>query len=259
MLRDERHHLPRLVMVAFVETAGIFVFLLELMIPRKRGPYAPIGGEDVENECPSQYANIFSRLTFEWMTPMMKQGYNKFLTEEDLWNLREADTTHSTVDKFTRAWEKQLERDNPSVWVALFTAFGGPYARGALFKVGNDLLAYLQPQLLRLLISFISSYNDGKPQPMIQGVAIALAMFWASVIQTLCLHQYFDLAFETGMRIKSSLTVAIYKKSMRLSNEGRASKTTGDIVNLQAVDTQRLQGKVSIASPGPELRRWTNQ
>ena len=43
------------------------------------------------------------------------------------------------------------------------------------------------------------------------------------------------------MRIKSSLTAAIYKKAMRLSNEGRASKSTGDIVNYMAVDAQRLQ------------------
>jgi ABC-type multidrug transport system fused ATPase/permease subunit len=37
------------------------------------------------------------------------------------------------------------------------------------------------------------------------------------------------------------LTATIYGKSMRLSNEGRASKSTGDIVNYMAVDTQRLQ------------------
>lgn len=54
-------------------------------------------------------------------------------------------------------------------------------------------------------------------------------------------HQYFQLAIVTGMRIKSGLTAAIYKKSLKLSNEGRANKTTGDIVNYMAVDAQRLQ------------------
>jgi ABC-type multidrug transport system fused ATPase/permease subunit len=43
------------------------------------------------------------------------------------------------------------------------------------------------------------------------------------------------------MHIKSSLTSAIYRKSLKLSNEGRSSKTTGDIVNYMAVDAQRLQ------------------
>jgi ABC-type multidrug transport system fused ATPase/permease subunit len=43
------------------------------------------------------------------------------------------------------------------------------------------------------------------------------------------------------MRIKGGLASAIYKKSLKLSNEGRASKTTGDIVNFMSVDAQRLQ------------------
>ena len=66
-------------------------------------------------------------------------------------------------------------------------------------------------------------------------------MFCPIIAQTAALHQYFQIAFETGMRVKSSLTAAIYQKSTRLSNEGRASKSTGDIVNYMAVDTQRLQ------------------
>lgn len=43
--------------------------------------------EYIEPECPRLRANIFQRLTFSWMTPMMKTGYRKFLTEEDLWAL----------------------------------------------------------------------------------------------------------------------------------------------------------------------------
>jgi ATP-binding cassette, subfamily C (CFTR/MRP), member 1 len=49
------------------------------------------------------------------------------------------------------------------------------------------------------------------------------------------------------MRIKSGLGSAIYKKSLKLSNEGRSSKTTGDIVNYMAVDTQRLQDLTQFA------------
>lgn len=43
------------------------------------------------------------------------------------------------------------------------------------------------------------------------------------------------------MRIKGGLASTIYRKSLRLSNEGRSTKTTGDIVNYMAVDAQRLQ------------------
>ena len=172
---------------------------------------------------------------------MMKYGYHFYLTQQDLWHLRQRDTTSFSHDRFEEAWEAQHEGRRPSLWFALFYAYGGPFLRGAVFKTVSDFLNFAQPQLLRFLITFVQSHSSSQPQPLIKGVAIALGMFAVSVSQTMCLHQYFQRAFETGMRIRGGLTSAIYGKAMRLSNEGRAAKSTGDIVNYMAVDTQRLQ------------------
>ncbi|GAB1197901.1 hypothetical protein APSETT444_007206 [Aspergillus pseudonomiae] len=216
---------------------ALLEFGLEYLVPKKQSAYDALGDED---ECPYEYADIFSVLSFSWMTPMMKFGYKNFLTQDDLWNLRRRDTTRATGETLAENWEQELEKDKPSLWIALFKSFGGSYTRGAIIKCGSDMLAFVQPQLLRVLIDFISSYQTDNPQPIIRGVAIALAMFFVSVSQTMCLHQYFQRAFDTGMRVKSSLTAMIYAKSLRLSSEGRTSKTTGDIVNHMAVDQQRL-------------------
>ncbi|KAF8857585.1 hypothetical protein BDZ45DRAFT_803222 [Acephala macrosclerotiorum] len=232
-------HLPYF--IAYCVSFGLswIEFGLEWLVPKNNSVYSAIGDED---ECPIEYATVFSILTFSWMTPMMRHGYKKFLTEDDLWNLAKRDTTKSTGDAFRKAWDHELEhKKNPSLWMAIFRAFSGPYFRGACFKTVSDTLAFVQPQLLRLLINFVDSYRYENPQPVIRGAAIALAMFAVSVGQTMALHQYFQRAFETGMRIKTALTSAIYGKSLKLSNEGRASKSTGDIVNYMAVDTQRLQ------------------
>ncbi|BDD59487.1 hypothetical protein MAP00_004694 [Monascus purpureus] len=225
--------------VTFNVSLGLAVleFALEYMVPKKQSAYDALGDED---ECPYEYADIFSVLTFSWMTPLMKFGYKNFLTQDDLWNLRRRDTTRATADAFSHAWEHELQKEKPSLWVALFRAFGGSYFRAAVVKSGSDILAFVQPQLLRLLINFIDSYRSDNPQPVIRGVAIAIAMFLVSVSQTMCLHQYFQRAFDTGMRVKSSLTAVIYSKALRLSSEGRSAKTTGDIVNHMAVDQQRL-------------------
>lgn len=214
-------------------------FGLEWLVPKKKSEYMALEEDD---ECPIEHATVFSILTFSWMTPMMRYGYKKFLTEDDLWNLAKRDTTKATGAAFQKAWDTELEvRTNPSLWMALFRAFSGPFFRGAIFKTASDSLAFVQPQLLKLLIRFVESYRTENPEPVIRGAAIALGMFAVSVSQTTALHQYFQRAFETGMRIKTALTSAIYSKSLRLSNEGRASKSTGDIVNYMAVDTQRLQ------------------
>ncbi|KAL8782539.1 MAG: hypothetical protein Q9213_005304 [Squamulea squamosa] len=227
--------------VTFCVTFGLAAleFILEYFVPKKQSAYDALGDED---ECPIEYADIFSLLTFGWMTPMMKFGYKEFLTQDDLWNLRNRDTTKATGGALRDAWDIELEKKHPSLWIALFRGFSGPYFRATLIKSVSDALAFAQPQLLRLLIIFIDSYRNGQQhQPIIRGAAIAIAMFVVSASQTVCLHQYFQRAFETGMRVKSSMIALIYSKSMKLSNEGRAAKSTGDIVNYMAVDTQRLQ------------------
>ncbi|KAI6887500.1 ATP-binding cassette glutathione S-conjugate transporter [Hortaea werneckii] len=232
-------HVPYFAVFTTSVGLALLEFVLEWLVPKRLSAYEALGDED---ECPLNYATFFSRLTFGWMTPMMRYGYKEFLTQEDLWNLRKCDTTGSTFMDFDDAWKLELQKKKPSLWIALFRSFGLPYLSGAIIKSGSDILAFVQPQLLRYLIAFVDSYRPFRePQPPVKGAAIALAMFAVSVGQTACLHQYFQRAFETGMRVKSALTASIYQKSMRLSSEGRAAKSTGDIVNYMAVDTQRLQ------------------
>lgn len=226
---------------------AVLAFLFEWQWPKQSSQYEALVDEE---ECPAEYATVFSRLTFSWMTPLMRFGYKNYLTEDDLWALQKTDTSKATGEAFAEAWDYELEhRRYPSMWIALFRAYGGPYALAAGFKTFSDLSQFIQPQLLRLLIAFVGSYRPGRePEPVIQGAAIALAMFAVAVFQTLMLHQYFQGAFVSGMRIKGGLTNAIYRKALKLSNEGRATKSTGDIVNYMAVDAQRLQDLTQFAN-----------
>ncbi|KAK3990185.1 hypothetical protein QBC44DRAFT_395116 [Cladorrhinum sp. PSN332] len=225
---------------------AVVEFFFEWLWPKKNSAYEALVEED---ECPVEYATVFSRLTFSWLTPLMKYGYSTFLTEEDLWALAKDDTTRATGSAFGEAWEKQIEtKEHPSLWMSMFHAYGGPYILAGFFKIGNDVSQFTQPQLLRFLISWAGSYQEGRePEPVIKGAAIALGMFAVAVFQTTMIHQYFQLTFVTGMRIKGGLTSAIYKKALKLSNEGRKSKSTGDIVNYMAVDAQRLQDLTQFA------------
>jgi hypothetical protein len=91
------------------------------------------------------------------------------------------------------SFESYLTECSP-LWRALFVAYGGPFAIAAGLKVVQDLLAFLQPQLLRWLLNYISRYQDTRLQSdlrpsELQGFAIAIIMFMASVTQTICLNQ----------------------------------------------------------------------
>lgn len=218
-----KDYLPYFVTFTIGVGLAVLEFVLEWLVPKRLSAYDALGDDD---ECPIEYANAFSILTFSWMTPMMKYGYRTFLTQDELWNLRKRDTTKSTSEVFDEAWEQQLEKKNPSLWIAMISAFGGPYMRGAIIKTVSDILNFTQPQLLRFLIGFVDSYRPGQtPQPPIKGAAIALAMFAVSVAQTACLHQYFQRGFETGMRIKSALIAAVRIPISAISNKFGKIKT----------------------------------
>lgn len=233
-----KKHLPDFSVQCF--TVGITLLLL-LIENQRRRDISYISLDEDPKECPVDRANIFSRITFGWMTPMMVLGKKKFLTEDDLWSLPKGDKAPILAEKFQVTWRKQLMRKKPSLFRAIVAAYGWPYLQAAFFKAGQDILSFTQPQLLRLLIAFVTTLGTDEPHDMSQGYYIALAMFFVSVLQTTLLHQYFQRCFETGMRIKAGLVSAVYRKTLILSTDGRKSKTTGEIVTLMSVDAQRIQ------------------
>ncbi|KAI8344113.1 multi drug resistance-associated protein MRP [Chlamydoabsidia padenii] len=189
---------------------------------------------------PEESSSIFNRLLFLWMSPMIQKGYKKPLTMEDLWNLQHEDQSRSLSEQFEKDWNRELKRKSPSLARAVAKTCGGKYALAGLLKLTKDLLQYTQPVLLKQLILWVGSYLTDHPQPADYGVLIAVGMLLSSALQTICLHQYFHICFKTGMRVRSVLVTAIYRKTLILSNEGRQGSTVGEIVNHMAVDTTRI-------------------
>lgn len=66
----------------------------------------------------------------------------------------------------------------------------------------------------RMMISFVS---DPKAYPW-QGYLFAVLLFVTALVQSFCLQQYFQLCFEVGMNLRTSLMSAIYKKVSWLLN-----------------------------------------
>ncbi|CAE6457349.1 unnamed protein product [Rhizoctonia solani] len=229
---------------------GALSWTLECFCPDrvKQDPDA----EAEERELPYERANVYSRLTFGWMTPLMKLGYSRFISEKDMSALSPSDTARSLSGELQKHWSRQLDSKNPSLWGALARAYGGQYANAAFIKIARDFLSFAEPQLLRFLLAFIARYQAGKTQNAFVGWAIAVAMFVLSVVQTAMLHQYFQICFITGMRVRAGLVTAIYNKALTQAPDSQGAR--GDVVNLMSVDATRLQdlctyGLIAISGP----------
>lgn len=244
---------PVLALRCAVAVLGLLAFGLECLGPEFTPEDRPASPEKGQVESPLLTANLFSIWTFSWMSGLMKKGASTFITEDDLPSLVPEDESASLGRRLQKALKK-----HKSLSVSLFAAYGGSYAFAALLKITQDCLSFLQPQLLRWLLAYISEYQTARshgtatPSPF-EGFAIAVIMFAASVAQTIILHQYFQRCFETGMRVRAGLVTAIYQKALVLSNDGRG-RASGDIVNLMSVDATRLQdlctyGLIAISGP----------
>ncbi|KAJ2579533.1 hypothetical protein GGH95_003052, partial [Coemansia sp. RSA 1836] len=82
---------------------------------------------------------------------------------------------------------------------------------------------------------------------MSYGYFYACCMMAVQGTQSIVFQHYLRINVETGLRIKSSLTTAIYEKVLRLSNEARHEYTAGKVSTLFSVDVERIGGVTDYA------------
>lgn len=88
----------------------------------------------------------------------------------------------------------------PSLFKALVKAFGPGFLLAGIFKLGNDILIFSGPLLLQAIIRFVSSTTT----PTSIGFLYVFLLLAASILQSVCLHQYFFIGFKMGMKVGNS-------------------------------------------------------
>ncbi|RDY13192.1 ABC transporter C family member 2, partial [Mucuna pruriens] len=90
-----------------------------------------------------------------------------------------------------------------------------------------------------LTIDFLQSMQRGDPSLI--GYFYAFSIFVGVTVGVLCEAQYFQNVMRVGFRLRSTLVAAIYRKSLRLTNDGRKKFTSGKLMNMITTDANALQ------------------
>uniref|UniRef100_A0A8C8SW18 Multidrug resistance-associated protein 1 n=1 Tax=Pelusios castaneus TaxID=367368 RepID=A0A8C8SW18_9SAUR len=246
----------------YVTFYSYFILVLIQLILSCFPERPPLFSETVNdlNPCPESSASFLSKITFWWITGLMIQGYRRPLEAKDLWSLNKDDMSEEIVPGLTTYWAKECANTKnnsngevaeevealiikpsqrtaePSLFKVLYKTFGPYFLMSFLFKASHDLMMFSGPEILKLLINFV---ND-KDAPDWQGYLYTGLLFACACLQTLILHQYFHICFVTGMRLKTAVVGAVYRKALVITNSARKTSTVGEIVNLMSVDAQRF-------------------
>ncbi|KAF3843965.1 hypothetical protein F7725_016013 [Dissostichus mawsoni] len=185
------------------------------------------------------------------------------LAGEDLWTLREEDTSRKIISELEENWTdecaelqkqekalasgvalgsrlpdqaqllRKLQKEQSSGFFLLRTLarnFGPYFLTGTLCIIFHDVFMFAIPQVLSLLLDFMRDEDA----PLWKGYFYATLMFLLSCLQSLFSHQYMYTCFTVGMRVKTAVMGLVYRKRCQ------ETCTVGEIVNLVSADTQKL-------------------
>ncbi|KAF6164724.1 hypothetical protein GIB67_040976 [Kingdonia uniflora] len=197
--------------------------------------------EGEKNGSELRNSSFFSQLTFSWLNTLLSLGYSKPLSLEDVPSLVSEDESLTAYQSFSHAWD--LGRSsvsfnntkNSSFW-ALAKVYSKDMIIVGIYAFIRSLCVVLSPLLLYAFVRY-SSRLDGS---LSEGFTLVGCLVVIKVFESLSQRHCNFKAKRSGMKMRSALMVAIFKKQLKLSSLGRRRHSTGEITNYIAVDAYRL-------------------
>ncbi|KAI8121627.1 putative multidrug resistance-associated protein lethal(2)03659 [Lucilia cuprina] len=189
----------------------------------------------IRSQNPYSKANIFSRVSFCWLTDIFRLGWKKSIAEEDLYeppNDLECQDATLLLDKL---WEEEKKhKKNPNIIYILYKAFAKPYVIwSTLYGVLEVTLMALQPLFLGGLVTFFAS--DQKTVSENDAFLYAAGIILCNVLIVLPRHQNYFYSAKSGAQIRVALSGLIYRKCLQIPknsiDEGLHTKAINILAN----------------------------
>uniref|UniRef100_A0AAQ5Y7Y5 Multidrug resistance-associated protein 1 n=1 Tax=Amphiprion ocellaris TaxID=80972 RepID=A0AAQ5Y7Y5_AMPOC len=241
----------------------------------------PLFSQTVKDSVNLSFVVLSKMFPEVWLNRVLFMGYQRPLEEKDLWSLNPEDRSQRVVPQLVRRWNSECQKvkrteqgtlyspkrvahpegkegqpveeaeillvktpkktKEPSLFWALCLTFGPYFLISCLYKIIQDILMFVGPEILRLLIRFV---NDPSA-PSWQGFFYTALLFLCTCVQSLILQRYFHVCFVSGMRLRTAIIGAVYRKALVISSAARRTSTVGEIVNLMSVDAQRFMDLIT--------------
>ncbi|KAJ3075108.1 Canalicular multispecific organic anion transporter 2 [Podochytrium sp. JEL0797] len=191
--------------------------------------------------------NVFARVTYWYMQPLLIRGSKQELTLEDLWRPDKSQSSAAILEKFNKQWKVEINRareagKQPQLVRAILKAFYGQLVVGFFEYCISFACTFMEPILLLGILNFIAAPDSES----YVGYALAVGIWLNALLNVLMGVQMWITSMSVGYQIRSSLCSAIFRKSMVLTNTSRQSTSTGQINNMMAADTNHIMWFITM-------------
>ncbi|KAI1075235.1 ATP-binding cassette transporter protein YOR1-like protein [Whalleya microplaca] len=198
----------------------------KILNPLRWGSIPPV---PKERQVSREYtAGFFSKLTFQWMAPLMDVGYKRPLEQVDIWRANPDRTAEIMTGKTRESFERRIQNGDkyPLIW-ALHETFFWEFWVGGFCQLCSSVLQVMSPFTLRYLIQFAQEAWDasqnGQPPPAIgAGVGLVIGITAMQILQSLGVNHFIYRGMMIGGQSRAVLISLLFEKSMVLSNRAKA-------------------------------------
>jgi ATP-binding cassette subfamily C (CFTR/MRP) protein 1 len=194
--------------------------------PLKWGPLPPI---PKSRQVSREYnAGLLSRLSFQWMQPLMTVGYKRPLESNDIWTVNPDRSADVLAERLNTAFKKRLEQGNVRpLLAAMYDTFKREFIIGGLCQLSSSVLAAVAPFVLRYLINFaVKAYvaqRTDQPAPDIgEGIGLVIGITAMQALQSLATNHFMYRGMMVGGQARGVLITVIFDKAMKLSGRAKA-------------------------------------
>ncbi|XP_073645077.1 ATP-binding cassette sub-family C member 9 isoform X5 [Tursiops truncatus] len=206
------------------------------------------------------FVNLLSKATYWWMNTLIISAHKKPIDLKAIGKLpiaMRAVTNYVCLkDAYEEQKKKVAEHPNrtPSIWLAMYTAFGRPILLSSTFRYLADLLGFAGPLCISGIVQRVNETQNGtnnttgtsetlsSKEFLENAYVLAVLLFLALILQRTFLQASYYVTIETGINLRGALLAMIYNKILRLStsNLSMGEMTLGQINNLVAIETNQL-------------------
>ncbi|KHJ99613.1 ABC transporter, ATP-binding protein [Oesophagostomum dentatum] len=191
---------------------------------------------------PEATANIFSRITFIFMTSLFYKGCRKTLEVEDMYEPLSQHESEAATERMSRAWEQEKEMAAkasraPSLLAAIRRTYWKEVAQFGIMLFLEETVKLSQPLFMGRLIRY---FRFDAPLTEVEAYVAAGGVALTAGLLALIHHPYFYGLQKVGLQMKIAASGMIVNKGVQLSSAALHKTTVGHMVNLLSTDINKF-------------------